>query len=58
MLNDDANERYEKLAAEFYKKHGVMAPGKDEPAAMGQTISDEERMNLWREFLKTKGRII
>jgi hypothetical protein len=49
-------DRYDRLASEFSKKTGMMAPGKDRPAAMGSPgYSDEERDKAWKEFLRGKG---
>jgi hypothetical protein len=49
----DSNEEYEQLAEEFYRKTGLMAPGKDVPAAMG--LQDKaETWQKWNLFLKDK----
>lgn len=47
------NERYERLAEEFYAETGKMAPGKDVPA---EYASDdyEERGRLWLTFLRSR----
>lgn len=45
------NEEYERLAEAFYQDTGLMAPGKDMPAAMGNTVSQEERWEKWREWI-------
>jgi len=47
----DENEQYEQLAAEFYRDTGMMAPGKDVPAAMGCIWSPRERFEKWNEWL-------
>jgi hypothetical protein len=46
------NEEYERLAEQFYQDTGIMAPGKDMPAAMGKTISQEERWAAWEKWIK------
>lgn len=54
--NIDANERYEKLARQFYDETGIMAPGKDVAAAAHDSQpSFDERFELWIEWLKEKG---
>ncbi|MCH7938515.1 MAG: hypothetical protein IID13_02075 [Candidatus Marinimicrobia bacterium] len=45
----DANERFEYMADKFYKDTGMMAPGKDSPAAFGVT-DQKERMAAWSEW--------
>lgn len=35
-MEESSTARYERLAEEFYRDTGMMAPGKDAPAAMGQ----------------------
>ncbi|KKL89662.1 hypothetical protein LCGC14_1912460, partial [marine sediment metagenome] len=47
-------DRYERLAKKFYKKTGMMAPGKDAPAAMGGP-DPRTREKAWNEFLKGLG---
>ena len=48
----NANEDFERLAAEFYAETGVMAPGKDVPAAMGDYSTRDLREQLWNLWLK------
>lgn len=43
-------ERYEKLAAAFHRETGMLAPGKDQPAAMNGSPSLEERAERWRSW--------
>jgi len=45
----NANERFEYMAAKFYKETGTMAPGKDD-CLMSHT--DEERSTKWREWIE------
>lgn len=45
------NDRFEARAEQFYKDTGMMAPGKDVPAAMGGPDVDE-RMEAWRAWTK------
>jgi len=47
-------DRYDKLASEFYKKTGMLAPGKDVPAGM-DSPPKELRTARWLSFLKSKG---
>lgn len=46
------NEEYERLATIFYEKTGHLAPGKNYGVAANPTITVDERMCLWIEFLK------
>lgn len=43
----NANERFEYMAELFYKKHGILAPGKDDPIS---PVTESERYKLWDEF--------
>ena len=52
VLSGDMVERYEAEAATFCKETGVMAPGKDAPAAMGGYDADELRHKLWRVWAR------
>jgi hypothetical protein len=48
----NANERYERIAADFEKETGLIAPGKDVHAAMSYSAEDEaKRQQLWRPFV-------
>lgn len=47
--------RFDRLAEAFRRDTGMMAPGKDCPAAMGGMDDDEGRMRAWAEWLKTNG---
>lgn len=51
-----AFERYEARAAAFYRATGMMAPGKDQPAAMGGP-SYEAREAAWLDWLAETGRL-
>jgi len=46
-----ANERFEYMAELFYKDTGIMAPGKDSPAAFGVTEA-KERDAKWHEWVE------
>ena len=46
----NANEQFEYMAELFYKKTGLMAPGKDSPAALGVT-DREERQDAWKVWV-------
>ena len=48
------NEWYEEAAEEFYRKTGMMAPGKDMGAGAGSHPTMEERTEAWMEFCKEK----
>jgi len=45
----NANEQFEYMAELFYKKTGLMAPGKDSAAAFGGT-DRAERDFKWKEW--------
>lgn len=45
----DAIERFEYMAELFHKETGLMAPGKDSPAAFGATDM-EERVKKWGDW--------
>lgn len=46
----DPNERFEALAERFYRETGIMAPGKDVPAASGDDMPYDERRKRWSEW--------
>jgi len=49
----NANERFEYMADRFYKKTGMLAPGKDCPAELARSAEDVvERDMAWREFIE------
>lgn len=50
----DALERFEIDAAAFYKETGMMAPGKDLPAAMGAGDDRRARHKAWGEWLERR----
>ena len=50
-MAESPNERFERLAEAFYSETGKMAPGKDQPAAMGGGDYDE-RVAAWKEWLR------
>jgi hypothetical protein len=49
-----ALERFERDAAAFHRDTGLLAPGKDQPAAMGGHPTDEERMAAWTAWLRNR----
>ena len=53
---DDSTERFERLAALFYAETGMMAPGKDVPAAAGEGPTFNERMARWDAWLEENER--
>ena len=49
----NATDRFEALAAEFYRDTGITAPGKDEaPGAGGLDL--EMRRAAWNQWIKNK----
>ena len=52
----DATERYEKLAKEFYRETGLMAPGKDAPASVAEDpeYQHEYRKQEWDKWMKAR----
>jgi hypothetical protein len=54
-MAENANERYERLAAEFYRETGIMAPGKDSPAATGP-FDEKARWAAWANWLESPDR--
>lgn len=53
---EDPNERYERLADEFYRATGMLAPGKDQAAAEGGFPAHEARAKRWNEWINTRRR--
>lgn len=45
-------EKYEYLADLFFKETGLMAPGKDCPAAFGGQHDERERAEKWKEWIE------
>ncbi len=45
-------EFFERLADEFYERHGYLAPGKDDPL---RSVSIEEAQEEWGRFLNEPG---
>jgi hypothetical protein len=54
----DANTWFEIKAAAFYQRHHMLAPGKDQPAALGGSPSDEERSRVWGDWCINNEEII
>ena len=46
-----ATERYERLAEEFRRDTGMMAPGKDAPPGLYTEEQDAERLARWSVWL-------
>lgn len=46
-----ADNRYEMLAACFYRETGITAPGKDIPAAVGEMNSFDKRVEAWGTWI-------
>lgn len=55
-VSRNTNDAYEELAEEFYKETGVMAPGKDMPAEMGNHYPYEERLERWCAWIADRTR--
>ena len=51
---EEVNEHFERLASEFFKETGHMAPGKDAPPGM-ETLDTRERHLLWDMWINRKG---
>ena len=50
----NANERFEYMAEQLYKKTGMLAPGKDCPAAFGRSEDDIiQRDKEWAVFIES-----
>jgi len=52
--DEDPVARYDRLAEAFRRETGLMAPGKDIPAACGGDDDDETRMRRWIDWLKAR----
>lgn len=46
---EDSNQRFERLAIEFHRETGALAPGKDSRIPLPHT--DAERWAMWKEWL-------
>jgi hypothetical protein len=49
-----ALDHYEGLAEEFRRECGMMAPGKDAPAELGEPFTYEERRTRWILWLEER----
>jgi hypothetical protein len=47
---ENANDAFERIAADFWQETGYLRPGKDLPAAMGAGC-DEERQDAWKGWV-------
>mgnify|MGYP000724007449 CR=1 FL=1 len=52
-----ANERFEIAAAVFYRRTGLLAPGKDQSPAAARD-NDAERTESWNDFQAVYGEVI
>jgi hypothetical protein len=50
ICGEDPCERYDRLADEFYKATGILAPGKDVGAAAASTLTYQERVEAWEKW--------
>ena len=53
---DNANERFERLAEEFYQDMHMLAFGKDQGAGANGTPTEEERYLAWTAWIKGRNR--
>lgn len=51
-------EHYEEIAEAFRRDTGLMAPGKDVAAAVGNDASSEDRRKTWNEWRREQSRQI
>jgi len=51
-----ANERFEIMAAVFYRRTGMLAPGKD--AALASEAAETERHESWADFQTAYGEVV
>ncbi len=51
-MSETRFERFERLAAQFYRDTGMMAPGKDVAAMSGDTHTHEERVAAWLDWIR------
>lgn len=56
--HENSLERFERIAAQFYRETGFLAPGKDAPAAGGQPDIEErrQRYDAWIDAKVAKAR--
>lgn len=56
VAEETALERFERLATEFYQETGMLAPGKDSPAAIGGDDEDDRRRaEAWVVWISKRG---
>ena len=46
--------RFEELAELFCRDTGMLAPGKDEPMEMPSFVSDEEKRERWKSWMRER----
>jgi hypothetical protein len=54
MRGENRSETWERIAELFYNETGILAPGKDQPAAMCGTPTREERDTAYRDWLDAR----
>lgn len=54
-MTESVNDRFERLAEEFYKETRMMAPGKSVPDAFGPQ-DEEKRWEMWCAFVAKQAR--
>lgn len=52
--DEDRFDAYERIAESFYREVGMLAPGKDQSAALGGTPTYEERTEAYNAWLKAR----
>ncbi len=52
------NERFERLAEEFYRETGIFAPGKSQPVEWGETHPEKERWDAWDKWVKKQRDVV
>lgn len=54
MRGENRSEAWERIAELFYNQTGILAPGKDQSAALCGTPTYEERQEAYREWLDAR----
>lgn len=54
--DENATERFERIADEFHRMTGMLRPGKSQPLEGGH--SDEERQAVWDTWSKARARAV
>lgn len=54
MSETNFTAAFERLAEDFYRETGFIAPGKSVPLEMAATQHDDERRAAWRKWLNAR----